>query len=537
LKGAFNTTRLQFTLKRAKNFLSTFGKNKRGMFGILILLFFLIMAVGAPLFTPYNPTQTTYLAAAYAAPSWLRFLPGSETLSENINPIISPEFSTPDTLNKWSLTTQTSQSVQEIQIRHLSTIGNPFGSGPGSIAVTYKREAAGSGDATVAISQEIFYPYTGPPGRFAGNIAFRVEGTGTQLPSLDVPVKVTVFLQSLGGEKWTLWPVLKPSPKQWYTQPIPPFTPTGEINSATPMWVLSKASPESNVTHIDSGAAALTSIFPIPLQTFFNASLIPGRYIYGAEILFKDSSSSTRVETTVYLDDLDLKLFGTSWGVLGTDHYGRDIFSQLLYGSRISLYIGLLSAILSVVLGLGIGLASGYLGGILDEIMMRATDMLLVIPSLPLLIVLIAVLGPNMNVLILLLGFLGWMGFARVVRSQVLSLKERPFIEAAKAVGAGKTYITIRHIVPNVMSLVYVTLATTVPGNIVAEAALSWLGFYDPFIMSWGRMLHDVQEKAAIFNWWWVIPPGLAIALVAISFIMVGYALDDILNPKLRLRR
>jgi peptide/nickel transport system permease protein len=164
--------------------------------------------------------------------------------------------------------------------------------------------------------------------------------------------------------------------------------------------------------------------------------------------------------------------------------------------------------------------------------------MLLVLPTLPLLIVMVAVLGANLNNLILLLGLLGWMGFARTVRSQVLSLKERPFVEAAIAIGAGKTHIIIKHILPNVMSLVYVSLATAVPGNIVAEAALSWLGFYDPNVMSWGRMLHDVQNTAgAIYNWWWVIPPGLCIAVLAVSFIMIGYALDEALNPRLRMRR
>ena len=139
--------------------------------------------------------------------------------------------------------------------------------------------------------------------------------------------------------------------------------------------------------------------------------------------------------------------------------------------------------------------------------------------------------------MIILLGLLGWMGFARLVRSQVISLKERPFIEAAKAVGAGKTHIISRHIVPNVMSLVYVSLATAVPGSIVAEAALSWLGFADLSKVSWGRMLYDVQQASASQNWWWVVPPGLCIALLAMAFVLLGYALDEVLNPRLRIRR
>ncbi len=130
------------------------------------------------------------------------------------------------------------------------------------------------------------------------------------------------------------------------------------------------------------------------------------------------------------------------------------------------------------------------------------------------------------------------MGFARVVRSQVLSLKERPFIEAAKSVGAGKFHIIVKHILPNVMSLVYVSLALSVPSAILSEAALSFLGLFDPTVISWGRMLHDAQAiEGGLDKWWWWLPPGLAIALVSVSFILLGYAIDEILNPKLRKRR
>ena len=128
--------------------------------------------------------------------------------------------------------------------------------------------------------------------------------------------------------------------------------------------------------------------------------------------------------------------------------------------------------------------------------------------------------------------------FARLVRSMILSLRERPFVESAKAVGAGNLHIMSAHILPNVMALVYVTLAMTVPSSIVAEAALSWLGFFDPNVMSWGRMLRDIQAGPGyITYWWWVVPPGLLISIVALSFIFIGYALDEILNPKFRERK
>jgi peptide/nickel transport system permease protein len=143
--------------------------------------------------------------------------------------------------------------------------------------------------------------------------------------------------------------------------------------------------------------------------------------------------------------------------------------------------------------------------------------------------------------IIFVVGILGWMGFARTVRSSVLSIKERPFIEAARAAGAGGSHIMVKHIIPNVMPLVYVTLAMSVPGAIVSEAALSWLGLGPTDVMSWGRMLHEFQSSgvlasAALSRWYWVIPPGVCIAALSLSFVLIGYGLDEILNPKLRAR-
>jgi ABC-type dipeptide/oligopeptide/nickel transport system permease subunit len=269
-------------------------------------------------------------------------------------------------------------------------------------------------------------------------------------------------------------------------------------------------------------------------------SKTPGEYILILEIIYDDVNVDLKdkdVSTTVYVDDFHLFLYGTCFGVLGTDFKHRDLFSQLIYGTRISLYLGLLVSVMAVSIGLFVGLLAGYTGKIADELLMRFNDLLLCLPGLPLLIVLVAVLGTSIENLILLMGLLGWNGFARLVRSQVLSLKERPFVEAAKAVGAGTGHIIFRHIVPNVMSLVYIALATSVPGAVTAEAALSWLGFYDPKRMSWGRMLFGIFEAGAVRNWWWVIAPGLCISLLAVSFILLGFALDDILNPKLRIRR
>lgn len=539
---SYRKAKLKFTANRIKNFLLIFVRNKKGMIGVAILLFYTFIALAAPLLTPYSPTDYTPLSGQRNAPAWLRNFPGGEMLSENVNPIKGSDFSTSEALKEWNITTQ----GQNIFIQHMLSIGNPYGSGAGAMAITFIREETGTtyGITNLTISQEFYYPYKGQPRFFVGNIAFCITGTGDRKVkgiSLDVPVKVSVYIQRIGEEqaeeKWKLWPL----PTITFATPAPEISKDGTVEIINPSWIITKTSLEANLTQIDPRSSDFAMAFPDSVNTIFNTTWLPCKYIFSVEIQFLDTKYPTKaVETTIYMDDITFRTYGTAFGLLGTDQFGRDIYTQLIYGARISLYVGLLSSFIGVFLGLLLGLASGYLGRIVDEIIMRFTDMLLVIPSLPLLIVLIAVLGASLNNLIILLGFLGWMGFARTVRSQVLSLRERPFVEAAIAIGAGRTHIIFRHILPNVMSLVYVSLATAVPGNVVAEAALSWLGFYDPNVMSWGRMLNDVQSNAgggSLFSWWWILPPGLSIALIAIAFIMIGYALDEVLNPRLRMRR
>lgn len=551
-----SSEKIKFQIKRTAGFLKIFMKNPKGIFGVVIITFFGILALAPQLLTPYNPITDRRLSGSFAAPSWLRTLPpilgGNPYLSENMKIIDDPNFGKRESLNEWTLTTNQGIIIQWGQG---PTIPNPY-SDPGAIQVTFRREQGESfGNVTAIIYKEFSYPYMGPPSKFMGAISLFVNGTATNVTisvpdtsnlnvwpipyknitqyMLDAPVNVQVFIARKDGEEWSEW-------KVW---PTPGFKlkgadKEGTFFNFTNEWVTSLTGYT-----LTSETPEIVNMFRSqfhnkdPIQVIFERAKLPTQFRFGVKLTFIDTNATKSLETNVFIDNLDLRLYGTSWGLLGTDNEGRDLFAQLVYGARISLYVGLLSAILSVIIGLIVGLVSGYLGGIIDEILMRFSDMLLVLPTLPLLMILVSVLGARIENLILLLGILGWMGFARVVRSQVLSLKERPFVEAAKAIGAGKTHIIFRHILPNVMPLVYVTLATTVPGSIVAEAALSWLGFADPMRMSWGRMLHEVQANSAYMCWWWIIPPGLCIALVAMAFILLGYALDEVLNPRLRTRR
>lgn len=372
-----------------------------------------------------------------------------------------------------------------------------------------------------------------------------VDGTAGSV--LQVPVSVKVFFGVASDAHENLTELYPPPfvyaksgpPKGFYVDTYGDLGDKGKIYIVDALsgpvdaegWVISRTSLTSQISSYNNEDSQ-------SIENLLREK--PGRYVYGLEISFCDTSpqfSGQNVSTTVYVDDFALKMYGSAYGLMGTDQYGRDLFAQLVYGTRISLYIGLLVAGLAVAIGLVVGLLAGYLGGAADQLLMRFNDLLLVLPGLPLLIVLVAVLGTRIENLIIILGLLGWNGFARVVRSQVLTLRERPFVEAAKAAGAGTGHVLLRHILPSVMSLVYVSLATAVPGAITAEAALAWLGFYDPNRMSWGRMLHEVFAAGATRNWWWIVPPGLCIAAIAVAFILLGYALDEILNPKLRIRR
>lgn len=221
---------------------------------------------------------------------------------------------------------------------------------------------------------------------------------------------------------------------------------------------------------------------------------------------------------------------------LGTDAQGRDIFSQLMWGSQIALTVGLLAAAGSIGIGTIIGLVSGYSGGRIDSVLMRFTDVILVLPGLPFLIILAAVLGPSYWNIIFVLTIIGWPGTARVIRSEVLSLKERPFIDSARVTGASNVRIMFKHLAPNVMPLAFLYMTLAVSGSILAEAALSFLGLGDVNTASWGQMLQSVQTENVLAAWWWLVPPGIAITFISLAFYLIGRAFEQIVNPRLRKR-
>jgi len=228
-------------------------------------------------------------------------------------------------------------------------------------------------------------------------------------------------------------------------------------------------------------------------------------------------------------------------GPLGTDDAGRDVWTQLAYGARVSMAIGFLAGFLSMAVGSLIGIAAGYFGGWIDTLLMRITDVLLVIPDIPLMIVLVAALR-NLDIgfspiflLILVIGLLYWTSTARLIRSQVLSLKERQFVARARAIGAGHGHIIRKHILPQVMPLIVANTVLIISVAILLESGLAFLGLGDPTQPSWGTMLNFAFARNAITRgaWWFYLPPGLAIVWVTLGCTLLGNVLEEILNPRL----
>ena len=223
---------------------------------------------------------------------------------------------------------------------------------------------------------------------------------------------------------------------------------------------------------------------------------------------------------------------------LGTDELGRDVFRATIEGARLSLLIGLVATAISIVVGATVGIAAGYRGGTLDGVLMRITDFFLVLPALPLIIVLAALFGQSTVVLVLVIGLTSWPSTARIVRSQVLSLRERRFITRIRSLGATDFWIVRYHILANVLPLIFANTVLVIAGSILAEATLAFLGLGDPVHVSWGTMLHFAFDSGATGRgaWWYVLPPGIGIVVVVLGFVLAGHTLDRILNPRLRSR-
>ncbi|MEX0640018.1 MAG: ABC transporter permease [Nitrosopumilaceae archaeon] len=234
--------------------------------------------------------------------------------------------------------------------------------------------------------------------------------------------------------------------------------------------------------------------------------------------------------------DSTLIVGGKAFGIMGTDELRRDLAVGILWGTPLALFIGIAVAIGSVVMGLVYGVYAGFKGKLTDESMMRFNDVIYALPVLPFLIILAVTVS---NSIFLMIGFLtifGWVGIAKVSRSMALQIKTRGYVEASKMMGQKNSKIIFKHILPQLLPYAFASIAISVPAAITTEAGLSFLGLGDPSFPTWGQILHDANTYGAAARglWWWIVPPGLMIAITGLAFVFLGNALDVIVNPKLK---
>jgi len=257
-------------------------------------------------------------------------------------------------------------------------------------------------------------------------------------------------------------------------------------------------------------------------------NVLNGHYFFKVNLYSVNSKSN--LETSKFI------LGGKVYGLMGTDELRRNLTVGLLWGTPLALFIGITVAIGSVVIGLVYGVFAGYKGKKTDESLMRLNDIIYAMPALPLLIILAVTIG---NSIFLIVGFLvlfGWVGIAKVSRSMALQIKTLQYVEASKIMGQKDYKIIFKHIIPQLLPYAFASIAISVPAAITTEAGLSFLGLGDPTFPTWGQILHDANTYGAAARglWWWILPPGIMIAVTGLAFVFIGHAMDVIVNPRLK---
>ena len=255
---------------------------------------------------------------------------------------------------------------------------------------------------------------------------------------------------------------------------------------------------------------------------------LKGNYIFSIDLYGIDFEN--------HIPKSELVIGGKVFGIMGTDELRRDLAIGLLWGTPLALFIGLVVSIGSVVMGLLYGVYAGYKGKKTDEVMMRFNDVLYALPALPFLIILSVTISNSIFVMVGFLTIFGWVGIAKVSRSMSLQIKIRGYVDAAKMMGQKDSKIILKHIMPQLLPYAFASIAISVPAAITTEAGLSFLGLGDPSFPTWGQILHDANTFGATARglWWWIIPPGIMIAVTGLAFVFIGNALDVIINPKLK---
>ena len=255
---------------------------------------------------------------------------------------------------------------------------------------------------------------------------------------------------------------------------------------------------------------------------------LKGNYIFSVNL--------NEIENSSEIIESNLIIGGKAFGIMGTDELRRDLAIGLLWGTPLALFIGLVVSIASVIMGLVYGVYAGFKGKKTDETLMRFNDVIYALPALPFLIILSVTISNSIFVMVGFLMIFGWVGIAKVARSMSLQIKTRGYVEAADMMGQKDSKMILKHILPQLLPYAFASVAISVPAAITTEAGLSFLGLGDPSFPTWGQILHDANTFGAAARglWWWIVPPGIMVAITGLAFVFIGNALDAIINPKLK---
>lgn len=492
--------------RRIQNFWLDFSHHRIGFFGLLIIIAFLVIAIISPLLTPYEPAtqlkRPPRVAAKYAAPSWFSVFPtysGANPTNKITVDLSDTTLVDTEELVKVNLDELNFNFTSTLNERQVASVTLDLG--------TFEYKHSSPPSFTMYISYTYFFKRTGLKVYFI----IKNHTTYSTWTNFKYPDKAEMLIGS-------------------YT----PTTGGYEITNKTTNALNKDSYTNEVVTSLYKTSVLRAGAPPNPAPLIF-----PEPGVYGMQVRFEFFTVTPYEDAhaELYFTGAGLSIWGRIHGVLGANFLGNDVWTELVYGTRISLMVGVLSALAAVALGILYGVVSGYLGGFVDEFLMRVVDVLLCIPVLPILLVMTRYFEPNVYYIVVLIAIFGWQGLSRVIRSRVLSLKEMAFIESAKASGASDTYLITRHLVPNVLPIAMSAMVLAVPGAIITEASLSFLGFGDPNSATWGRMLYHAYQLGGLESWWIWLPPGLAICAICIGFVFMGHAIDEIVNPRLRRRR
>ena len=503
---AFSKQKREILRRKIQSFWLDFSHNRVGFAGLVIILAFVVVAAIAPALTPYRPVsqleRQPTLAGRYAAPSWFT---------------IFPQFSNFTTTKYYPLNMSKATVVDYSGEVEVNTE---------NLNINFTSTGTGAQNASVTLDFGLVnYMHQTPPGfRMLVSYAFYFNRTGLN----------TYFIikNTTATPEWEQYFKYHDAAEMQIGYYMPP--PDEYVKSSAVFNNLKRDSFTEMVVMSLYDFSKFTGA-PPDLEPL----VFPGPGVYGVQVKFEffTRSPHTEAHAELYLEDAGLTMWGGVHGVLGTNFAGNDVWTELVYGTRVSLMVGVLAALAATTLGILYGVVSGYIGGFVDEFLMRVVDVLLCIPVLPILLVLMRYFRPNVYFVVVLIAIFGWQGLSRVIRSRVLSLKEMAFIESARASGASDSYLITRHLIPNVLPIAMSAMVLAVPGAIITEASLSFLGFGDPNAATWGRMLYQAYQLGGLRSWWVWLPAGFVITLICIGFVFIGHAIDEIINPRLRRRR